>query len=118
MSACQVPEASQARTSPILAGVLGMLALIMVTLRLIQRSVFNRQFGYDDGLILAALICAIPLNCVMFPSKDQTAVSALLDSDLDIVQRLGLGTNIWTIPFDHITKQLEVKIALDNCGLC
>jgi hypothetical protein len=69
MSACQVPEASQARTALILAGVLGMLALIMVALRLVQRTVFNRLFGFDDGLIVAALICAAPLNCLMFPSK-------------------------------------------------
>lgn len=67
MSTGQVPEASQARTSTILAGILGMLALTMVTLRLIQRSIFNRQFGYDDGLNLAALVCATPLNRVMFP---------------------------------------------------
>ena len=70
MSTCQVPEASQARIPPILAGVLGMVALIMVMLRLIQRSVFNRQLGYDDSLIAAAVVCAAPLNCLMFPSKN------------------------------------------------
>lgn len=70
MSTCQVPETSQARIPPILAGVLGMVALIMVLLRLIQRSVFNRQLGYDDCLIAAAVVCAAPLNCLMFPSKD------------------------------------------------
>lgn len=69
MSICDVPQASQALISPVLAGVLGMLALIMVSLRLIQRTVFNRLFGLDDGLIVAALICAAPLNCTMFPSK-------------------------------------------------
>lgn len=69
MSICDIPQASQALISPVLAGVLGMLALIMVTLRLIQRTVFNRLFGLDDGLIVAALICAAPLNCTMFPSK-------------------------------------------------
>lgn len=68
MSTCQVPEVSQATISPILAGVLGMVAFVMVMLRLIQRSVFNGQLGYDDGLIAAAVVCAAPLNCLMFPS--------------------------------------------------
>jgi len=69
MSTCQVPEASQTRTAPILAGVLGMLALIMIALRLVQRTMFDRLLGFDDGLIVAALICAAPLNCLMFPSR-------------------------------------------------
>lgn len=69
VSVCQVPEASQARITPILAGILGMLSLIMVALRLIHLSVFNRLFGVDDGLILAAWICDAPLNCLMFPTK-------------------------------------------------
>ncbi|KAJ5773145.1 hypothetical protein N7457_008041 [Penicillium paradoxum] len=53
MSTCQVPEASQANISPILAGVL--------------------------------------------------------------VRKFGLGTNIWTIPFDHITKQLELLYIAEIC---
>lgn len=69
MSICQVPETSQAGITPILAGILGMLAFIMVMLRLVRRCVFDPLFGIDDGLILAALICAAPLNCLMFPSK-------------------------------------------------
>lgn len=69
MTACQVPQESQARTSSILAGVLGMLTLILVALRLVQRFLRNRLFGFDDGLIVAALICAAPLNCLMFPCK-------------------------------------------------
>ncbi|KAJ5658259.1 uncharacterized protein N7484_001908 [Penicillium longicatenatum] len=98
MSICNVPQASQALISPVLAGVLGMLALIMVSLRLIQRTVFNRLFGLDDGLIVAALICAAPLNCTMFP-----------------MQKFGLGTNIWTIPFEHITKELELLYVAEVC---
>lgn len=46
-----------------------MLALILVALRLVQRFLRNRVFGFDDGLIVVALICAAPLNCLMFPSK-------------------------------------------------
>lgn len=69
MSSCQVPETSQASIAPIIAGTLGMLALIMVILRIIQRTVYKRICGWDDGLIVAALICAFPLNCLMFPSE-------------------------------------------------
>ncbi|KAJ5628174.1 hypothetical protein N7490_010402 [Penicillium lividum] len=98
MSVCDVPQASQALISPVLAGVLGMLALMLVALRLIQRTVFNRLLGLDDGLIVAALVCALPLNCTMFP-----------------MQKFGLGTNIWTIPFEHITKQLELLYVAEVC---
>ncbi|KAJ5096960.1 hypothetical protein N7456_007681 [Penicillium angulare] len=98
MSICQVPQASQALISPVLAGVLGMAALIMVSLRLIQRTVFNRLFGLDDGFIVAALVCAAPLNCAMFP-----------------MHKFGLGRNIWTIPFDHITKELELLYVAEVC---
>lgn len=69
MTTCQVPQESQGRISSILAGCLGMLALILVALRLVQRFLRNRVFGFDDGLIVVALICAAPLNCLMFPSK-------------------------------------------------
>ena len=69
MTICEVPQASQALISPVLAGVLGMTALIMVSLRLVQRTAFNRLFGLDDAFIVAALVCAAPLNCTMFPSQ-------------------------------------------------
>lgn len=69
MSTCEVPQASQADVSPILAGILGMLALMIVIVRVIQRTVFRQNFGWDDGLIVGALVCAAPLNCLMFPSK-------------------------------------------------
>lgn len=113
MSVCQVPEATQANITPILAGCLGMLALIMVMLRLVQRSAFDRLLGIDDALILAALICAAPLNCLMFPSKFVSSLGSRAQLEtLTLtckVQKYGLGTDIWTIPFDHITKQLEVS---------
>lgn len=69
MEVCQVPQQSQEHITPILAGVFGMLALIMVSLRVIQRVVFSRVFWWDDALCVAALLCAGPLNCVMFPSE-------------------------------------------------
>lgn len=69
MAVCQVPQQSQENITPILTGVLGMLTLIMVSLRVIQRVVFSRVFWWDDALCVAALLCAAPLNCVMFPSK-------------------------------------------------
>lgn len=77
MTTCEVPQDSQAGLSSILAGVLGMLALIMVSLRFIQRAVFSRQVGVDDGLILAALICAVPLNVLMFPCRSRHSSSAV-----------------------------------------
>lgn len=69
MSTCQVPQDSQANIAPIVAGTLGMIALILGILRLIQRIVITRSFGWDDGFIVAALLSAIPFNCLMFPCK-------------------------------------------------
>ncbi|KAK1142066.1 hypothetical protein N8T08_008148 [Aspergillus melleus] len=69
------------------------MALIMVVLRLVQRLCIKKSFGWDDGLILMALACAAPLNCLAFP-----------------MQKYGLGTNIWTIHFDNITKQLKLLL--------
>ncbi|KAE8349543.1 hypothetical protein BDV28DRAFT_160402 [Aspergillus coremiiformis] len=89
-SACGIPEDNHANLTPALAGVLGMLALIMVILRLVQRVFLKKSFGWDDGMILMALICAVALNCMAFP-----------------LQKYGLGTNIWTIPFSNITRQLQ-----------
>ncbi|RMJ27245.1 hypothetical protein PHISP_01897 [Aspergillus sp. HF37] len=76
MSTCHVPQDSRSEVAPIIAGTLGMMVLII--------------FGWDDGMILAALLCAFPLNCLMFP-----------------LQKYGMGNNMWTIPFDHITKMFK-----------
>ncbi|PLB50889.1 hypothetical protein P170DRAFT_493031 [Aspergillus steynii IBT 23096] len=81
-AACGVPEESQADLTPGLAGGLGMMALIMVVLRLLQRTCIKKSFGWDDGLILMALV----------------------------MKKYGLGTNIWTIPFGDITKQLKLLL--------
>ncbi|KAJ5781994.1 uncharacterized protein N7518_010477 [Penicillium psychrosexuale] len=98
MTACRIPQDSQAGISSILAGVFGMLALIMVVLRITQRSVFNGLVGLDDFVIAAAMVCAAPLNCLMFP-----------------MQNLGLGTNTWAVPFEHITKELELLYIAEIC---
>ncbi|KAL4751314.1 hypothetical protein BDW72DRAFT_203155 [Aspergillus terricola var. indicus] len=81
-STCGVPEESEADLTPALAGSLGMLALIMVGLRIGWRTATKKTFGWDDGFILLA----IPDNAV---------------------KHHGLGTNLWTIPFDSITAQLK-----------
>ncbi|KAJ5900080.1 hypothetical protein N7495_004824 [Penicillium taxi] len=63
----------------------------MVLTRVIHRSVFMRWFWIDDAFIIAATICSSPLNWLMFPMKE-----------------LGLGTNIWAVPYDDISKELEL----------
>ena len=55
-AACGVPEESESDLTPGLAGGLGMMALIMVVLRLLQRLCIKKSFGWDDGLILMALV--------------------------------------------------------------
>lgn len=74
MTTCQVPQLSRGRIPPIVAGILGMLALLMVTVRLGQRSFFKKSLGWDDWLIVAAMACAIPMNCMMFASKPRVSL--------------------------------------------
>ncbi|PLB38047.1 uncharacterized protein BDW47DRAFT_105736, partial [Aspergillus candidus] len=54
-----------------------MSALIMVSLRVVQRVWIKKSFGWDDGLILMGFACAVPLNVLAFP-----------------LQAYDLGTNI------------------------
>ncbi|KAI9375048.1 hypothetical protein BJX61DRAFT_540196 [Aspergillus egyptiacus] len=95
-AACRVPEANEADVTPALAGSLGMLAIVMVCLRILQRTVAKKVFGWDDVFIMIALACSIPLNAMAFP-----------------LQKHGLGTNLWTIPFDSITTQLKLLLVAE-----
>lgn len=45
------------------------MALIMVTVRVVQRSFIKKNLGWDDCLIIAAMVCACPMNCVTFQSE-------------------------------------------------
>ncbi|RJE22111.1 hypothetical protein PHISCL_05550 [Aspergillus sclerotialis] len=90
MSVCQVPQKSKDVVAPVLAGVFGSLALGMVIVRIWQRTIFKPGFGWDDGLIIAALLCSGPLNIMMFP-----------------LYVVGLGRNMWTLSFDNITKVFQ-----------
>ena len=48
-------------------------------------------FGWDDGLIVAAAALAFPVAVVQVN-----------------LGRNGLGKDIWTVPFDHVTKMLRL----------
>lgn len=54
-----------------------MSALIMVSLRVVQRVWIKKSFGWDDGLILMGLACAVPLNVLAFPCMLHTPISGL-----------------------------------------
>lgn len=61
-STCGLPEESEANLTPALAGSLGMLALIMVGLRIGWRTGTKKTFGWDDGFILLAMVCTPSLH--------------------------------------------------------
>lgn len=69
-----------------------LLVLIVVGLRLVQRSPFyENAFGWDDAFIIMATISAIPFSVMSIPlAKD------------------GLGKDIWKVPFDRITHILLI----------
>ncbi|OJJ97623.1 hypothetical protein ASPACDRAFT_45714 [Aspergillus aculeatus ATCC 16872] len=107
-AACGIHEESKASLTPALAGSLGMLALIMTGLRMAQRTMMKRSFGWDDGLIVMAMACAAILNIMAFPSKCTSLLKQAITKKP--VQKHGLGTNIWTIPFEDITTQLKLLL--------
>jgi hypothetical protein len=70
--------------SPILTGI----ALILVIIRLITKR--NNQFGWDDGLIIVALVATIGL-----------ALTHIMNGVY------GLGKDLWTVSFDDVTTFLH-----------
>ncbi|RAL13436.1 CFEM domain-containing protein [Aspergillus homomorphus CBS 101889] len=75
-AACGIHEESKASLTPALAGSLGMLALIMTCLRMSQRTMMKRSFGWDDGLILMAMLLLIA-EIFYMPAEALTQLSFL-----------------------------------------
>ena len=74
-------------TGPILSGI----AIIFVVIRVAARRPFTTNlFSWDDGLIVAAAVLAIPATIVHY----YMAVN-------------GMGRDVWTLPYDHITNVLR-----------
>ncbi|KAH8696731.1 hypothetical protein BGW36DRAFT_191682 [Talaromyces proteolyticus] len=89
-SACGMPTHDIRVTMIGVPAAFGSLAIIFVITRVCARLFINKFFAWDDRLIVAALVFACPLNFLLFP-----------------MARSGMGSDIWTIPFDDLTMTLK-----------
>jgi hypothetical protein len=72
--------------------IVGGMAVLFYLLRVIARlPIFGGNWGLDDWVMTAAMILIIPLTICAY-----------------LLNVLGLGTDMWLVPFKNITKILEV----------
>ncbi|KAL2787397.1 hypothetical protein BJX66DRAFT_284924 [Aspergillus keveii] len=71
-------------------------AIVSVALRITNRIV-GGQVGLDDHTIVGALFVAVAIAGVGFP-----------------LRTYGLGKNIWSVPFDHISETLKLFFVEEN----
>ncbi|KAL4926237.1 uncharacterized protein BDV17DRAFT_293662 [Aspergillus undulatus] len=75
-AACGIPEESNTDLTPARARPIGMLAVIFVCLRVIQRTVTRKVFGWDDVLIIFALLLLVA-EIFYMPAEALTQLSFL-----------------------------------------
>jgi hypothetical protein len=86
----------QGTITTLVAGVLSLLAYL---LRAIARlSWFGGNWGMDDWVMTAAIIFIIPLTICAY-----------------MLNEIGLGTDMWLVSFENITKILQVCEEIFEC---
>ena len=89
---CNTPVRNKTLEVKVLGPTLCLIAIIFVAIRIIARRPFvSDLFGWDDALIIAALAFAMPVGVTHI-----------------YLARYGLGKDIWTVPFGHITDMLRL----------
>lgn len=72
--------------------IVGGMAVLFYLLRVIARlPIFGGNWGLDDWVMTVAMILIIPLTICAY-----------------LLNILGLGTDMWEVDFENITKILEV----------
>ncbi|RVX74306.1 hypothetical protein B0A52_02138 [Exophiala mesophila] len=84
---CNEPIRDNTAVTPIVTGVSGALAVVCVVLRIADRLPHLARLQWADLCVVLALILATPMAALEF----------VMSSD-------GFGKDIWTIPFDKITR--------------
>ncbi|KAH7068441.1 hypothetical protein BKA63DRAFT_521757 [Paraphoma chrysanthemicola] len=88
-TACHAPIRSRQHEIRVSNIVLTLTAYICVVIRLVYKAVYSvDEFSWDDYTITATVITGLP---------------AVVIIDRGLLPN-GLGVDIWTVPFDHITK--------------
>ncbi|KAL5392312.1 hypothetical protein DPSP01_000826 [Paraphaeosphaeria sporulosa] len=72
--------------------IMGVIAVLVYLLRVVARlPMLGGQWGLDDWAMTASMLFIIPLTICAF-----------------LLNELGLGKDMWYVPFDNITKILEI----------
>jgi hypothetical protein len=88
----------------------GGFALLAFLLRIVTRlPILGGSWGLDDWAITAAMVLVIPLTICAYVCKvPQCTHISTEPADHAKVNDLGFGKDMWRVPFDNITKVLEV----------
>ncbi|KAF2261908.1 hypothetical protein CC78DRAFT_570174 [Lojkania enalia] len=98
MSSCGAPVRDKRSEFKTISNTLGVISACCVLLRIIYKlAITVAELGWDDIFILVTLICGVP--------------STIINSIGTVAN--GLGTDIWTVPFDNITKFIEFFYVLE-----
>ncbi|KAE8151417.1 hypothetical protein BDV25DRAFT_138839 [Aspergillus avenaceus] len=84
---CDQPVRDITHITPIVTTVFGILAIIATLMRTLQ---FPKQFGAEDIFAILALLASLPMGALEF-----------------VMSNYGFGKDIWTIPFDNITRIVQ-----------
>ncbi|KAH7084076.1 hypothetical protein FB567DRAFT_472398, partial [Paraphoma chrysanthemicola] len=88
-TACNAPTRSKQNEIRVTNIVLTLLAYICVLIRLVYKAVYSAdEFSWDDCTIAAVVVIGVPTVVII---------------DRGLLPN-GLGVDMWTVPFDHITN--------------
>ncbi|KAL4789540.1 hypothetical protein BDV19DRAFT_396942 [Aspergillus venezuelensis] len=91
-TACGAPIRDRAKLVSVTGVVGGVLALLVFIMRICARlPYFGGQLGADDWTMGLAMCCIIPLSALSYVLAD-----------------IGLGKDMWTVPFERITRVLYI----------
>ncbi|KAK0628088.1 hypothetical protein DIS24_g10834 [Lasiodiplodia hormozganensis] len=89
---CGAPVRDRTKSVSVSGIVGGIFALIAYVLRMVARHPkFGGTLGWDDAMMTVVVVLVAPLTCLSV-----------------VLANLGLGKDIWTIPFDNITHILYI----------
>jgi hypothetical protein len=109
--ACKAPYRNTGPVTSRVGTALVIIAGLSVGLRFLARwKIQDSTVGWDDWTILVSFILLIPstilLQISLFLQKMTDYIGPA--NIISIVAHKGMGQDIWTVPFDHITMMFKV----------
>ncbi|KAK5456025.1 hypothetical protein LTS15_005344 [Exophiala xenobiotica] len=101
MTLCQAPIRDDTAVTPIVTAVSGLVAIVCVVLRVADRFPGKQKFQWADLCVVTSLLLAIPMAILEF----------YMSSD-------GFGKDVWTLPFDNITRIVKFTWLTEIFYMC